>query len=157
MNNSLYAEVQGQVQFGPVYHCFVCGEKVGRLIPYVEHRIGVTFLDRFAEHLAYLDLAPPCKNRRHPARVVVVGPAITPVDLDIPRDERHSRIEEAIGLLTEKLAERDDEGSFSPEMSLAMRLYAHAITPAQAVEEMQTLIQRYTFAIPSPAFIDQTI
>ena len=67
--HDLYTKVVGQVQFGPVYRCFVCGEKVSRLIPYVEHRQGATFLDRFADHLAYLDLAPPCKSARHPARV----------------------------------------------------------------------------------------
>jgi hypothetical protein len=153
--HDLYTKVVGQVQFGPVYRCFVCGEKVSRLIPYVEHRQGATFLDRFADHLAYLDLAPPCKSARHPARVAVVGPAITPVDLDIPREQRHQRIEEAIARLTEKLAERGDDGAFSPELSLAMRLYARAITPADAVKELQALFQRYM--IFDPAFADQTI
>ena len=156
--HDLYTKVVGQVQFGPVYRCFVCGEKVSRLIPYVEHRQGATFLDRFADHLAYLDLAPPCKAAHHPARVAVVGPAITPVDLDIPRDERHQRIEAAIALLAEKLAEQDDgdgNGAFTPELSLAMRLYARAITPAEAVEELQALFQRYM--IFDSAFADQTI
>lgn len=153
-----YAEVQGRVQFGPVYRCFVCGEKVSRLIQFREHSRGPTFLDRFADHLAYLNLAPPCKAARHPSRVAVVGSTITPVDLDIPREERHRRIEEAIALLAEKLAEQDDSdgnGTFSPELSLAMRLYARAITPAEAVEEIQALFQRHM--IFDPAFVDQTI
>lgn len=154
---NLYAEIQGQVQFGPVYRCFVCGEKVTRLIPYVEHRQGVTFLDRFADHLAYLNLAPPCKAARHPSRVAVVGPAITPVDLDIPREQRHRRIEEAIALLTEKLAEQGDgDGAFTPEMELATRLYARVVTPAEAVQEMHALIQRHVL-FDTPAFADQTI
>jgi hypothetical protein len=154
--HDLYAKIQGQVQFGPVYRCFVCGEKVDRLIPFAEHSRGPNFLDRFADHLAYLNLAPPCNAAHHPSRVVVIGPAITPVDLDIPREQRHQAIEEAIALLTEKLAEQGDgDEAYSPELALAMRLYARAVTPAEAVQEMQALFQRHM--IFDPAFADQTI
>jgi hypothetical protein len=144
MNGDLYATVAGEVQFGPVYRCWICGEPVERLVPFHEWVPGPTALDRYAEHLAYLDLHSGCRHRSHPARVVVVGPAITPVDW--PKrasvDERFGAIERAIVLLTAELRDRQAQAcpdGFDESLALALRLYSRAIAPAQGAQEIRAL------------------
>jgi hypothetical protein len=106
---------------------------------------GPTALDRYAEHLAYLDLHPGCRSRSHPARVVRVGPAITPVDWPkhTPVEERFGAIERAIARLTAELrdikAQADLDG-IDESLALALRLYGRAIAPAQGAQEIRALV-----------------
>lgn len=127
-----YAQSKGRVQFGPVYRCWICGEPVLGVRAYADaHRGSRTFLDRYGPHLAYLVMGPSCKNA-HPCRVVVVGPAITPVDLDVPTlEERFARIEEAIDLLTRVLAEKREAGS-SRRGSTPPSRWSSAFAPASS-------------------------
>jgi hypothetical protein len=144
MNGNLYERVAGQVQFGPIYRCWVCGEAADRLVPFHDWVPAPTALDRYAEHLAYLDLSFGCKQQHHPARVVVVGPAVTPVDW--PKHAtvvaRLDAIREAIDLLTETLRDRQGRvgaGKFDEALALALRLHGRAIAPAQGAQEIRAL------------------
>lgn len=141
---NLYAKVAGQVQFGPVYRCWICGEPAVRLVPYHEWVPGPTVLDRYADHIAYLDLPFDCKRQRHPARVVVVGPAITPVDWPrgAPVEQRLWAIQEAITLLAAELQDKRAQAShsgFDEALALALRLHSRAVAPAQGAEEIRAL------------------
>ena len=134
-----------------MYRCWACGEPVARLIPYHDLIPPPTVLDSYAHHLAYLDLPPACKWAGHPARVAVVGPAITP--LSFPYDhnpsnpgapeERIRAIQEAILLLTRALQEkrRPGDGGFDAALVTALRLYSRAITPAQGAAEIRALAE----------------
>jgi hypothetical protein len=145
MNGNLYATVADEVQFGPAYRCWICGEPVGRLVPFHEWVPGPTALDRYAEHLAYLDLHPGCRSRSHPARVVRVGPAITPVDWPkhTPVEERFGAIERAITLLAEALQDKrvqvDHVEGLDDALALALRIHQGALAPAQGAAEIRAL------------------
>jgi hypothetical protein len=143
MNNE-YAQVYGQVQFGPVYHCWTCDEPIARLVPYHEWVPGPTTLDRYADHLAYLNLSLVCTQLHHPARVVVVGPAITSVDWPryASQAEKVEAIQKAIALLTTELQEKaqsDPLGGFDQPLALALRLHGQAIAPAQGAQEIRQM------------------
>jgi len=103
-----------------------------------------TTLDRYAEHLGYLNLHPTCIHPRHPARVAVVGPAITPVNW--PEEgslaEQFRAIEAALEVLMAALEERksDPVGGFDQALALALRLYGRVLSPAQGAEEIRTLV-----------------
>lgn len=142
--HALYARIEGQVQFGPVYRCWICGEPAARLVPFHEWCRGPTLLDRYADHLAYLDRR--CRDKGdHPCRVVVVGPAVTPVNWpdSAPLEERFAAIEEAMALLADELQARRAGGDgkrFDPALALALRLRSGILTPAQGAQEIHDLV-----------------
>ena len=110
MNNEVYTQVYGRIQFGPVYRCWTCNEPIAHLVPFHEWVPEPTALDRYADHLAYLNLPTSCSQYHHPARVVAVGPAITPVDWPrfATQAEKVEAIRNAITLLTTKLQEKEE-------------------------------------------------
>lgn len=141
----LYAQVAGRVQFGPVYRCWTCDEPVARLVPYHEWVPGPTTLDRYADHIAYLSLPMTCTGQHHPARVVVVGPAITPVDWPrcATQAEKIEAIRRAIALLTTALDEKAQLaplGDLDRPLALALRLHGGVIAPAQGAREIRALV-----------------
>ena len=155
MNGDQYARVIGQVQFGPVYRCWICGEPVARLVPYHEWLPPPTAMDRYADHLAYLDLSFECKQRCHPSRVAMVGPAVTPVDWPrgAPTAERVQAIQEAITLLAAKLQDKQAVGrleGFDDVLALSLRLYGRAMNPAQGAGEIRALVTQAIDAVVSP-------
>lgn len=142
-NSNLYAPIIGQVQFGPVYRCWICGTPVG-VTPFHKLIPPPTALDCYAEHLAYLDLRFDCSQQHHPARVVVVGPAITPVDWpSSPFEARFAAIEAALEVLTAALQDRRAEGNdgFDPALAVALRLYARVLSPAQGAAEVRAFAE----------------
>jgi hypothetical protein len=138
-----YTEITGRVQFGPLYRCWACNAPVAHLVPFHEWVPAPTALDAVADHLAYLDLSFDCKRQGHPARVAVVGPAITPVDWPtrVAVAERLQAIQQAIALLAAALQEQqpDRSGEFDRPLALALRLYGHGLSPAQGAQEIRTL------------------
>jgi hypothetical protein len=139
----LYPQVKGRVQFGPVYRCWICDQPAVRLVPWHEWVPPPSSLDRYATHLAYLDL-PGCNG--HPCRVALVGPAITPVDWprNAPAAQAVTSIEEAIDLLATALQEKQEQeglpGPLDQALKLALRLRAGAVTPTQGAAEIRTLV-----------------
>ncbi len=140
INARLYAQLSGKVQFGPVYRCFICDEPV-RLIPFHEWVIGPTVLDRYADHIAYLDLAFDCKQDHHPARVAVVGPAIMPVDWPVrcTTSVKITAIRAAMVSLQQSLEERTYTGLFDKALVVALELHSQLIAPALGAQQIRAL------------------
>jgi hypothetical protein len=147
----LYQRIKGQVQFGPVYRCFVCGKPVIQLRPYHSLIQPPTDMDRYADHYAYLETPVTCTRAHHPVRVAVVGPAITPVDWPdrAPVEVKEAAFEEALALLTEALQEQDEHSVFDPVLSVLSALHARAITPAEAQRRLASLPSA-SFLVPQP-------
>ena len=145
-SHSVYSEILGQVQYGPVYKCWVCDRSAERLMPYHDCVPPPTDLDAYADHLAYLRLPLPCRRQGHPARVVVAGPAITPVDW--PQEAglpvRLSSIEAGLETLTAALAAAKKEsplpGDIDRPLLLALQLHGRALNPTQGARAIRALV-----------------
>ncbi len=101
-------------QFGPVYHCFVCGAPANGLRYWEQVGRGHSPLDALAGHIAYLRPTCSChKQQVGCTRVAVVDGAITPLRFagdELPWRERVefnvAAVHEALTRLT---AARDDQ------------------------------------------------
>ena len=136
---------QHRVQFGPVYRCFACSVVIDGITPYHQWCPPPTTLDRYADHLAYLSLSHECKAKRHPGRVVRVGPAITPVDWPdgATTEERFEAIREGIARIHTALETHTGkyDGMFDEALVLALQIHAGAMAPARGAEAIRTLVE----------------
>jgi len=146
--SAVHTPYLGKVQFGPVYRCWACGAPAAHLIPYHLLVPPPTDLDEYAHYIAYLALPASCEE--HLRRVVVVGPAITPLsfpydDEDITRkvekEEKLQIVAEAIAFLAQVLEERPKYRGSDAPLATALRLYNRVITPAQGAQEIRTLME----------------
>jgi hypothetical protein len=132
------------IQTGPVYVCFQCGQPVHSLTPWpVDHR-NYSPLDDWAEHIAYLRLTCGCQNV---SRVAKLGDAITPLrfhenvrDFGSWRECVYANIRavrEAVAFLAANVSE--DERTSDPAARVVYGLLAGTLAPEQAIAQIRTM------------------
>lgn len=142
--------MQRQIQIGPVYHCWTCGAPASGLLGWREAMCGApTFLDDWADHIAYLRLPKSCDQAGHPHRVARLGAAITPLrwDEDGPVEARVAAIRQALDDLVRQVGPRG--APEDPAASIVYRLLAGVLAPEVAIREIRALMAPIpTLAVP---------
>lgn len=121
------------IQFGEPFHCWECAaiDQGGMYLI-----IRQSPLERYAEHIYYLRLS--C---RHNPRCVRLGDAILPLPpLDGTLEDNLAMVRSRLAALAAALAPA--ERSPEPVTRLVYQLLASRISPNQAIQQLQELLQQ---------------
>ncbi len=144
---SLFVDLPDDIQLGPPFHCWTCGEKSNAareqyFEPWVHY--GYSHLDAWARHIYYL--APSCT---HSVRCARLGDCITPLHLPsaelFPDQAERARIHiAAIQIALEHIAicVPKDRLSMDDATRIVVQLMAQDIAPATAIEAIRRLIRQ---------------
>lgn len=167
MQENVTVDDEVPVLVGPPWCCPICGAPASGLVNWsqaLSPQTGTpTQIDDWGEYIWYLyGLPQVCKDAGHPARVVRVGNAITPVAFPYDASgqgdaadqiEAVRRIQAAVGHLVAVLEIEEQD----PLTALVYRLVAGRMSPERAIGEIRAMFDRQLagallpdLALPAP-------